>query len=81
MRHGVDEWPLFEYFAIAVLPKHVTLTLNREPYAEAHVEAGVYEQDTQVEADIQDGDFTPRILVVGSCLEIIHLDCYDPWAD
>ena len=59
-------------FAIAVVVKSVILTLTPNYYAIGEtVEAGTYESDQETEAEIQEGDLFPRLLIMGKCLEIV----------
>lgn len=68
-------------FAIALTVKRVTVTLSREYDAIGGiVEAGTYENDQRTEAEVVEGNMGARVVVLGSCLEIVHLKDYDPWA-
>jgi hypothetical protein len=68
-------------FAIALTVKRVTVTLSREYDAIGGiVEAGTYENDQQPEAEVVEGNMRARVVVLGSCLEIVHLKDYDPLA-
>lgn len=68
-------------FAIALTIERVKVTLSREYDAIGGiVPAGTYDEDQRTEADVVEGDMDPRVVVLGSCLEIVHLKDYDPWA-
>ena len=41
--------------------------------------AVVYETAPETEAGVEEGDLTPRVLITGKCLEIVHLEDYEPW--
>ncbi len=59
-------------FALAVVVKRVTVTLTPKYSAIGEtVEAGTYESDQETEAEIQEGDLFPRLLITGKCLEIV----------
>ncbi len=67
-----------QFFAIAVLVKRTTVTLGPKYYAIGEiVEAGTYEVDQRTEAEVEEGGLRPRVLITGSCLEIVHLEGYD----
>ena len=69
-----------QFFAIAVLVKRATVTLGPEYYAIGEiVEAGTYEVDQETEAEVEEEVLSSRVLITGSCLEIVHLKGYDPW--
>ena len=66
-------------FAIALTVKRVTVTLSREYDAIGGiVKAGTYENDQQTEAEVVEGNMDASVVVLGSCLEIVHLKDYDP---
>ena len=68
-------------FAIALTVKRVTVTLSREYDAIGGiVEAGTYENDQKTEAEVVEGNMGARVVVLGSCLEIVYLKDYDPLA-
>lgn len=74
-----DSYPE-RFFAIAVLVKRATVTLRPEYYAIGEiVEAGTYEVDQKTEAEVMEGGLSPRVLITGKCLEMVHLEGYDPF--
>ncbi len=73
-----EQW---QCFAIALTVERVTVTLRREYDAIGGIApAGTYDEDQETEADVVEGDMGPRVVVLGSCLEIVHLKDYDPFA-
>ncbi len=66
-----------QFFAIAARVKRATVTLRPEYRAVGEiVEAGTYDVDQKTEAEVEEG-LRPRVLMTGSCLEIVHLEGYD----
>ena len=77
LRKSEDDWYIPQFFAIAILPRQTQVILSWEEYAVGEIiEEGEYQESRQAEVEIQDGVLSPRVLITGQCLEIVHLEGY-----